>query len=83
VEKYSKAGQATDDKMAQAHFTLRTSKYVILIAFPLQQWLHERAHNITLYLHYRSCYSRKRKADISTSRIWRPWHCSVLHRASL
>jgi hypothetical protein len=42
--------QATDDNMAQAHCMLDTKGYkythsvcVILIAFPLQQRLHERA----------------------------------------
>jgi hypothetical protein len=53
VEKYCRAGQATDDNMAHAHFTLGTksykhalrihSEYVTRIAFPLQQWLHESA----------------------------------------
>jgi hypothetical protein len=50
VEKYGRAGQITDDNMAHAHCMLDTkgykythSKYVILIDFPLQQWLHERA----------------------------------------
>jgi hypothetical protein len=49
AEKYCRAGQATDDNMAiriacwipKATNTLWD--YVILIAFPLQQWLHERA----------------------------------------
>ena len=46
VEKYSRAGQATDSKMAHAHScwipkaTNTHSEYVILIAFPLQQLLH-------------------------------------------
>ena len=31
------------------------SEYVIIIAFPLQQWLHERASVLTLYLHCLSC----------------------------
>ena len=51
VEKYSRAGQTTDDnitwgiriacwisKATDAH-----SEYVIFIAFPLQQWLQEHA----------------------------------------
>ena len=38
--KYCTAGQATDDKMANA-LTDTHSEYVILTAFPLQQ-LHER-----------------------------------------
>jgi len=46
VEKYCTAGQATDD-MAHAHCMLDNqghtrSRYVILLAFTLQQWLQER-----------------------------------------
>jgi len=33
------------------------SEYVILIAVPLQQWLHERASNVPLYPNCLSCYS--------------------------
>ena len=50
VKKFYRAGQATDENMAHAHYMLdiygykRThSEYVILIPFPLQQRLHERA----------------------------------------
>jgi hypothetical protein len=50
VEKYCRAGQATDDNMAHAHCMLGIPGYkftnsgcVILIAFPLQKWLHKRA----------------------------------------
>ena len=49
VKKHRRAGQATDDSMAHAHCMLdykvtnTPSEYVILIAFPRQQWLHERA----------------------------------------
>jgi len=46
VGKYCRAGQATDDNMAHTHRVLDTnthSEYIIVIAFPLQQWLHERA----------------------------------------
>ena len=47
MEIYGIAGQATDDNMAHAHCiwipkaTSTLSLCVILIAFPLQQWLHE------------------------------------------
>jgi len=49
VEKYGRAGQATDDnkirRMRIACWITKTtvtySEYVILIAFPLQQWLRE------------------------------------------
>ena len=57
-KKSCRAGQATDDSIAHAHYMLDTkgykhthSKFVILIAFPLQQWLHERAPSVTLYVH--------------------------------
>ena len=48
MEKLCRAGQATDDNMACVRCTLDNYGYthsgrVILIAFPLQQRLHERA----------------------------------------
>jgi hypothetical protein len=49
VEKYCRTGQATEDNMAHAHCILAPkatnthSQYVILIAFPLEQWLQEGA----------------------------------------
>ena len=49
VEKYCRTWQATDDNIAFAHCMLHTCgysthpKYLILIAFLLKQWLHERA----------------------------------------
>jgi hypothetical protein len=51
MEKYCRAGEATDDntiwRMRIACWITKTiethSEYVILIVFPLQQWLHERA----------------------------------------
>jgi hypothetical protein len=49
VEKCGRAGQATDDNMAHAHWKLdktthtHTHKYLILTAFVLQQWSKERA----------------------------------------
>ena len=53
MEKYCRAGQNTDDNMAHAHCMLDTQDYkythsgcVILIAFPLQHWLHERASKL-------------------------------------
>jgi len=57
VEKYCRAGQATDDNMVRAHCVLDTkgyrhSEYIIHIAFPLQQWLHKSASVLcyTLYV---------------------------------
>jgi len=57
VEKYGTAGPATDDNIVwcmrtACRITKATntySEYVILIAFPLQQWLHERA-SVLLYM---------------------------------
>jgi hypothetical protein len=49
VEKYCRAGQATDENMVQAHCMLGTEgykhtlEYVIPFYFPQQQWLHEHA----------------------------------------
>ena len=49
MKKQYEAEQATDDNMAHAHCMLDTkatnahSHDVIFTAFPLQQWLHERA----------------------------------------
>jgi hypothetical protein len=51
VEKYGKAGQATDDNIIRrmrfvgwiTKATDTHSEYVILITFPGQQWLRERA----------------------------------------
>ena len=51
MEKYCTAGQATDDNIVRRmriacwipKATNTHSQYVILIAFPLQQWLHGRA----------------------------------------
>ena len=43
VEKYCRAGQATDAHCMLDKATNTHSEYVILVAFPPQQWLHERA----------------------------------------
>ena len=40
VEKYGTAGQATIWRMRTA---CGVTEYLVLIAFPLHQWLHERA----------------------------------------
>jgi hypothetical protein len=53
VKKPCTAGQATEDNMAHVHCMLGNQGYeythsvcVILIAFSLQQWLHERASRL-------------------------------------
>ena len=59
VEKYGKAGQVTYDDMIlgmriacwMPKATNTHSEYVIFIAFPLQQWLHERVSMLRLYVH--------------------------------
>jgi len=49
VEKFCRVGQAKDDSTTHVpacwipKATNTLSEYVIFIAFPLQQWLHERA----------------------------------------
>jgi len=61
VEKYGTAGQTTYDNMAHTHCMLDTLDYkhtlrnVIIIAFPLQQWLRERSSTLHLYVHCLSC----------------------------
>ena len=48
MEKYGRARQATDENirrpspLTHTHTQKHTQKYVILIAFPRQQWLRER-----------------------------------------
>jgi hypothetical protein len=59
VEKYGTARQTTDDniirRMRFACWITKTtdthSEYVILIAFPRQQWLRERASMLRLHVH--------------------------------
>ena len=59
-KKYCRAGQATDDNMAHAHCwipmaTNTHSGCLNVIAFPLQQWLHERA-SMLLYTYIASLF---------------------------
>jgi len=57
VKKYCRARYATNDNMAHAHCrwipkaTNTNKEYVILIAFPLQQWLHD-ASVLRLHVHW-------------------------------
>jgi len=85
VEKYCRAGQLTDINMAHARYMLEGYKYtpsvcVILIAFPLQQWLHERAC-VTLHAHCLSCLSRFQR--IQTAYLERADYCLVPNRSLL
>ena len=54
VEKYFKAGQATDENMAPAR-CIAHREYLTIIACPVQQWLRDRASMVHLYLHCLSC----------------------------
>ena len=67
MEKWCKAGEATDDDIARrmrfacwiSKATDTHSEYVILIAFTLQQWLHERSLLLRSYVHCLSCFESK------------------------
>jgi hypothetical protein len=54
--------EETDDNMVHVHFTLGNqgykhtlSEYIILTAFPTQQWLYKRPSTL-LYVHCPSCF---------------------------
>jgi len=74
--KIYRAEQATDDNMAHAHSMLDNYGYkdtlsdcVILFAFPLQQWLHERPSMLrSTYVQWLSCHSRTKHV-----RLWLPY----------
>ena len=63
MEKYGRAGQATDGNIIRrmrfacwiTKATDTHSEYIILIAFTWQQWLCERASILRLYVHCLSC----------------------------
>jgi hypothetical protein len=71
MEIHCRAGQATDVNIIRpiriviwiSKATHKHSEYVILIAFPLQQWLHERS----LILRYK-CPARLVYCDVSSCR---------------
>ena len=64
MEKYGTAGQATDHNIIRCmRFACWITKatdthidYVIIIAFPRQQWLYERATMLRLYVRCLSCF---------------------------
>jgi len=64
VKKQGRGRQATDDNIIRLtrnacwiiKATITPSEYVVLIAFPLQQYLHERRLDVTLYVHCLPCY---------------------------
>ena len=52
MEECGTAGQVTDDKMTHAHCMLeQTLMICITYCFSVQQWLHERAVMLRLYVH--------------------------------
>jgi hypothetical protein len=74
VEKYGRARHATDDntirRMRIACWITKAiethSEYVILIAFPRQQWLRERASMIRLYVHCLYCLLKSNRTPCIT-----------------
>jgi len=58
MEKYGRARQATDDSVIHCmcfacwicKSTDTSSEYIILTAFPQQQWLHDNASMLHLYI---------------------------------
>ena len=63
MEQYGRARQATDDNITRRKriaccipkATDKHTEYVILIAFPRQQWLRESAPMVSLQIHCLSC----------------------------
>ena len=63
MEKYGTLIHATDDSKTRrwriacriVKATDTHSEHVIPISFPRQQWLHERASVLRLYIHHLSC----------------------------
>jgi len=84
MEKYGRAGQATDDGIIRRTFcacripkaTDTHSYYLVLTAFPCQQWFRERSSVLRLHVHCLSCILRNRWmcCRISPSGIWRPMY---------
>ena len=63
VAKYGRLSQAIDDNIFHMYFarcipkaTATNSEYVILIASPWLQWLHESASELFVYVHYLLTY---------------------------
>ena len=51
------------------------SQYAILIAFPLQQWLHERASMLRLSRQYRSCSRSCRESEFVLLSVLLLFYC--------
>jgi hypothetical protein len=75
AEKYGTAIQVTEDNMIRrmrfacwiTKATDTHSEYVIFIAFPRQQWLHERVPVLRLYVLCHSCYFISKAVHLYTS----------------
>jgi len=71
VEKYGTAGQATGDNIIRrmpfacwiTKATDTHSEYILLIAFPRQNWVRERASVSRLYVHCLSCSLNSSSSD--------------------
>ena len=66
MEKYSTAGQATDDRMAHAHCMLDTntySEYVITYCLSAAAIVARTRLGDTLYVVLLSCYVKQRTVD--------------------
>jgi hypothetical protein len=82
VEKYGRAGQATDDNITRRmriacqtkKATDTRSEYIIVIAFLRQKWLRERASMSHLYVHCLSCYNQD-----EVLHILKPPNALVIH----
>jgi hypothetical protein len=100
VEKYGTARQVTDDNIIRrmrftcwlSNATNTHSECVILIAFPLQQWLRKRAWMLRLYVHC-LCFSTatmvtRTRLNITCIRTlpvlftlrWFPYHFVIYNR---
>ena len=78
-KKYSRAGEAIDDNMAQALFTLGTkghkytlTEYVIPFALPPAAIVARTRLNVTLYVHCLSCNIYVSSMPVS-SKLSYPW----------
>jgi len=80
VEKYCRASQVTDDniiwplRISCQMFNARDthSEYLLLIAFPRQEMIRERASILRLNLHSQSCFMK-----FQTWFFWYDWNVSV------
>ena len=78
MEECSTAGQATDDNIVMRFVCriLKTtnthSEYVLLITFPLQQWLHKRA-SVLHYTYFVRLAIQTTVGSLLPFARWNPW----------